>query len=78
MYAQGKPPIFFINCPVRTTPMLEGTIQQMALPNAYNINPATDTFFLPNLFASGQTAKMPMPMGIPPITEMSICVTPSL
>ena len=52
--------------------------QQIRLPTAQITKPIIVTFRLPKRLASGHTAKMPMPMGKPPMTETSIWVTPSL
>ena len=70
--------MFLMNCPTSTTAMLSGTAQQMPLPSAYSKKPARVTLRLPKRLARGHTAKMPMPMGMPPMTDISICVTPSL
>lgn len=42
------------------------------------MKPANVTFLFPNFLASGHTANMPIHIGIPPITEINICVVPSL
>jgi len=47
-------------------------------PAAYKINQAKVTFLFPNLLARGHTAKIPIPIGSPPITEIIVCVNPSL
>ena len=70
--------MFLMNCPTSITVILVGFIQQTALPMAYSTKPTAVTLRLPNFFASGHTAKMPIPMGIPPITEISVWVMPSL
>ena len=55
-----------------------GNMQQMPLPMVIKMHPAIVTLRFPNLFARGQTAKMPIPMGMPPITEIMVWVMPSL
>ena len=67
-----------MNWPISTITMFVGNSQQISEPIAIRAQPTMVTFLLPNFFARGQTAKMPMPIGMPPITETSICVTPSL
>ena len=67
-----------MNWPTSTGTMLCGNIQQTALPRAYRIKPARVTFRLPNFLARGHTAKMPMPMGMPPMADTIVWVMPSL
>ena len=78
MYEPGSPPIFLMNCPIKTTARFVGAVQQIELPTAISRQPTTVTFLFPNFFAKGHTAKIPIPIGMPPITDTSICVTPSL
>ena len=68
----GQTADVLINCPTSIMVILVGNSQHTALPMAYSTNPAAVTFRLPNFFASGHTAKIPMPMGIPPMTEIIV------
>ena len=55
-----------------------GNRQQIIPPMAYRTKPTAVTFRLPNFLARGHTAKIPIPMGIPPMTESRVWVMPSL
>ena len=70
--------MFLMNCPTRTTAMFCGDRMQTIPPRMYSTKPARVVFRFPKRLARGHTAKMPIPMGMPPMTDTMVWVTPSL